>query len=83
MLGWVLNLGFAGGSAFAVLPLSILSMDIGHPLSKSISWSGNTLPISISAVTPVGAPPGNKGVVFKVVGGVVTIYVWDGAAWRS
>jgi hypothetical protein len=83
MLGWLLNLGFAGGSAFTILPLSILSLDIGNPLSKSISWSGNTLPIAISTITPVGVPAGDKGVVFKVSGGVVTIYVWDGAAWRT
>jgi hypothetical protein len=33
--------------------------------------------------TPISAPSGNKGVVFKISGGVATIYIWDAAtsAW--
>jgi hypothetical protein len=43
--------------------------------------TGNTLPISIVTGTPTSPPPGDKGVVFKVSGGVLTIYIWDGTQW--
>lgn len=66
-----------------VLTLSVLgvtSLNLGQ-LSESINMVGNSLPIEIVSITPTTAPPLNKGVVFKISGGVVTIYVWDGSAW--
>lgn len=62
--------------------LSALSLLLTADLSKSIIWSGDTLPIAIVTSAPSDPPPGNKGVVFQVTGGVVTIHVWDGTAWR-
>ena len=64
--------------------MKTLSMDSDMGLiSQSIGWSGNMLPIAIVDDTPVAAPPGGKGFVVKVVGGVATAYIWDGAAWRN
>lgn len=68
---------------FEAKPYNIMSFAIDNDISKSISFQGNILPISITTGTPTAAPPSNKGVVFKVLGGVVTIFVWDGSAWRE
>lgn len=68
--------------ALTLTGLSIMSLDLGG-IVKSIGITGNSLPIDIVTSTPIDAPPGNKGVVFKVAGGVVTLYVWDGSVWRS
>jgi len=32
---------------------------------------------------PSGTPVGGKGVVFRITGGVVKVYVWDGSTWIS
>jgi hypothetical protein len=62
--------------------LSAISIPLG-PIEKTIAWQGNLLPISVVTATPISAPSGNKGVVFKISGGVATIYIWDAAtsAW--
>ena len=62
-------------------PLKTLSLKLTDILSQSLGTTGNLIPIDILTDTPDNPPPGNKGIVFKVVGGVVTIYVWDGTNW--
>ena len=57
--------------------LSLVEGELALPLAAI----GNTLPITIMSTAPVNAPPTNKGVVFRVSGGVLTIYAWDGSAW--
>ena len=63
--------------------LKSLTLELGGGLGMTLLPTGNSLPISIVTAAPSGAPPGNKGVVFRVSGGAITIYVWDGSAWRS
>jgi hypothetical protein len=60
-----------------------MAREITSGLSTLTGLAGNLLPISIASFAPTGAPPGNKGVVFQVSGGVITIWVWDGSVWRS
>lgn len=75
---------FAGRvEGFVFIPLSSLVIDLGDNLGKTLMPNGNTLPISITTATPSAAPPGNKGVVFKVSGGVLTVYAWDGTQWAA
>ena len=57
-----------------------LDLDLGS-VSRSIGWNGNMLPITIINSTPTNAPPGGKGFVIKILGGVMTLYAWDGTAW--
>jgi len=73
----------ASAAAVVLSRLDVLSLQISSDLSKSIVFSGNVLPVAVVSSAPSGAPPGGKGIVFRVAAGVVTIYVWDGAAWRS
>lgn len=76
------NGSFAAGAApFIGTTLEFLTLALAASLGVTTSPSGNTLPIEISIQTPIGAPVGGKGVVFKVSGGVLTIYAWDGSAW--
>jgi hypothetical protein len=44
---------------------------------------GTMIPITTTTVAPTGAPPGGTGLVVQVVAGVVTLWLWDGSAWRS
>jgi len=60
-----------------------MSLAVGDELSMSFHETGNVLPIERIGSAPSGAPPKNKGVVFRVSAGSVTTYVWDGAVWRS
>jgi hypothetical protein len=80
-------LSFAGAFTSGILviltPLTSMAREITTGLSTLTGLAGNLLPISITSSAPTGAPPGNKGVVFQVSGGVITIWVWDGSAWRS
>ena len=62
--------------------LKSLVLDLGG-IGLTLVPSGNTLPIEIITSAPSGAPPANKGVVFMVSGGTLTIYVWTGTAWVS
>jgi hypothetical protein len=57
--------------------VAVISLGLGGDLYKSEIWSGNLLPIEVVYNIPTNAPPGNKGVVFYVDGGVSTVYVWD------
>jgi hypothetical protein len=41
---------------------------------------GNVLPIEVITNTPTQEPPGGKGIVFKVSGGVAYLYVWDSSS---
>jgi len=77
------NVAISLSGGFTALPYNIMSYSVDPEISKSIGFQGNILPISITTGTPTAAPPGDKGVVFKVLGGTVTIYVWDGSAWRT
>ena len=60
-----------------------LTHKIGTPLAMGIGYTGNVLPIEITTDAPTDAPASNKGVVFQVSGGTVTIHVWDGSAWQT
>lgn len=68
--------------AFAPLKYSTLDYDNGFT-GSTLSISGDTLPIAVVNAAPAGTPPANKGFMVQVTGGVVTLWVWDGAAWRS
>ena len=57
--------------------LTYLVLKIDEELGMTISSSGNTLSIPQVSDIPSGAPPGNKGLVCYINGGVLTIYVWD------
>lgn len=79
--------GFYSGIAAStpsesLIPMKSLVIDIGD-MGMTLMPQGNTLPISIVTQTPTATPAGNKGVCFKISGGVLTIYGWDGAAWRA
>lgn len=67
--------------AESLLALKSLVLEIASGLGMTLMPNGNTLPISIVTQTPTAAPSGNKGVVFKVSGGVLTIYAWNGSSW--
>jgi len=67
----------------AHLPLKTLTMGFGGDLGFTLGLQGNTLPISTVTTVPDAAPPGGKGVVFHINGSTLTIYAWDGSAWRS
>lgn len=73
-----------GVSALILTALKSLVIDIGD-MGMTLMPQGNTLPISIVTQTPTATPAGNKGVCFKISGGVLTIYGWDTAAqlWRA
>jgi len=62
--------------------LTALSFTLDPILSQTISWTGNVIPVSITAIAPVGAPPGGKGVVIQIEGTIVRLYAWDGTTWR-
>ena len=70
----------ATAAALTLTALGITSLNLGA-ISESISMVGNYLPIEIVTTTPTTAPALNKGVVFKVSGGVATLYLWDGSSW--
>jgi hypothetical protein len=71
-------LGFvAKVSPFVALPLKSLVVDIDQDLGLTLMPTGNLLSITQSNAVPIGVPPGNKGVVFYINGGSLTIYVWD------
>ena len=63
--------------------LKHLVLDVDSDLGTTLTPIGNMLEAEFIAHTPVSAPPAGKGVVFKVQGGAVTIYVWDGTQWVS
>lgn len=44
---------------------------------------GTMIPISTTTIAPTNPPTGGSGLVMQVVAGVVTLWVWDGSAWRS
>lgn len=69
------------GSGLVTVPLNQYSVELGSGVSKSLSPTGNMLEIEIVTTAPTSAPVNNKGVVFMVSGGVVTIYVWNGSSW--
>lgn len=64
-------------------PLTQYNVEVGAGISQSLTPVGNMLEIEIVTSAPSDPPTNGKGVVFLVSGGVVTIYVWDGIAWRS
>lgn len=71
--------------AFTSLPIKYLSRALGGGLATTLTPNGNTLQVSVVTNIPTGVPPGGKGVVFYINGGVLTIYVWDPvtAGWVS
>lgn len=76
------------GEAAAVLsyqPLKSLTLMLDSDLGMTLGLKGNTLPMSIATIIPTTEPPGGVGVVFYVLGGSLTIYVWDPgtSAWVS
>ena len=73
----------ASAASEALLALKSLVLEIASGLGLTLMPSGNTLPISIVTQVPTAAPPGNKGVCFRVSGGALVIYAWDGSAWRA
>ena len=70
------NSAIEGISALTHIPLKSLVVDIGD-MGMTLMPQGNTLPISIVTQAPTAAPPGNKGVCFRISGGVLTIYAWN------
>lgn len=68
--------------AFNLLKYTVLDYDNGFT-GATLPFKGDTLPIAIVSTAPTGTPAGNVGVVIQVVAGTITIWVWDGAAWRS
>lgn len=59
------------------------SVEIGGGIIQSQSTTGNVIEVDVMTSLPSGAPANNKGVVFVLIGGVATIYVWSGSAWIS
>lgn len=47
------------------------------------AMEGTTIPITTTTVAPTSTPTGGSGLVVQVVAGVVTLWIWDGSAWRS
>jgi hypothetical protein len=45
--------------------------------------AGTVIPILTTTQAPTNPPPGGAGLVVQVVSGVITLWVWDGSAWRS
>lgn len=82
-ISYIPTLGFSIGTAVVIhAPLKYTTFELAGILGMTISPTGNTIPINIVSNTPTVAPPGNKGVCFKISGGVVTIYVWNEvSAW--
>ncbi len=68
-------------SGVALMALKYLTLELGGGLAQTLMPVGNVLTIDVVTDTPTASPPGGRGVVFKVSGGVVTIYVWDGTQW--
>lgn len=64
-------------------PLRQYSIEVGTGISQSVTPTGNMIEVEIVTSAPSDPPTNDKGVVFSVSGGVVTIYVWDGSAWRA
>jgi len=78
------TLGFSiGVVVVSHTQLKALVLDLFPGMGTTMMFNGNTLPISIITSTPTVAPPGDKGVCFKVSGGVLTIYAWNGSSWVS
>jgi hypothetical protein len=75
--------GSEGDGALAHTALKSLTMQISSGFGLTLSPSGNTLSIDVVDTVPTVAPPNNKGVVFHIAGATLTVYAWDGAAWRS
>lgn len=61
--------------------LKIMSLKLNQQLAMSISYSGDTLPISLVASVPTGAPPSGKGLVVYNDAGTLKLAAWTGAAW--
>lgn len=80
---WMYSGILSGAVAETLLALKSLVLEIASGLGMTLMPNGNTLPISIVTQTPTAAPPGNKGVCFKVSGATLTIYAWDGSVWRA
>lgn len=78
---WMYSGILASAAAETLLALKSLVLEIASGLGMTLMPNGNTLPISIVTQTPTAAPPGDKGVCFKVSGGVLTVYAWSGSAW--
>ncbi len=64
-------------------PLTTIAVEVGAGISQALTPKGNMLEVDVVADVPTGTPTNGKGVVFRVSGGVVTIYVWDGASWLA
>lgn len=62
-------------------PLKYLSLELGGDLSMTLTPVGDMLQASHVTISPIGAPPGNKGVMFEVSGGTLKVHVWDGSSW--
>lgn len=74
--------GFSVGIVSVVLEsLKSLVLDLGGGLGQTLMPTGNVLPINIGTGIPTATPQGDKGVYFRVSGGVLTIYAWDGTQW--
>lgn len=71
----------SNGGVIKYAPLKSLTLQLGGGLGKTMSFSGNTLPLSISTIIPSAAPPNGRGIVFYVSGGTLTVYAWTGSAW--
>ena len=69
------------GVAKIVIPLTPLIPEaLGGGRSKTLN-EGYVVNVKTIDYTPTEPPKWNEGVVFKVVGGVLTIYAWDGTQW--
>ena len=80
LLPFINNFGMGGAAATPALshtPFKALTLEFGGGLGQTLAFKGNTLPLPTVTTIPTVEPPGDKGMVFYVSSGVLTIYVWD------
>lgn len=77
-ISFIPTLGFSIGiAAFAAQMLKSLTLNLGSGIGTTLGLKGNVLPLTTSTVIPTVEPPGGHGLVLYIIGGVLTIYVWD------
>jgi hypothetical protein len=72
----------AGSPAQTHLSGRIMDYDQGYIGVVLGGVQGTTIPMSITTVAPTNPPTGGGALVVQVVTGVITLWIWDGAAWR-
>lgn len=75
------NTWAAGTVSTTFKNLKVLSLKLSDKLSLSISVTGDTIPISLLAAAPSGAPPAGRGLVAYIDSGTLKLAAWTGSAW--